>query len=132
MLPVARKLPTHGTSGTGLGDVELGIKYRFVNGKDGTGQVGVFPMIELATGSDRRGLGNGRNWYRLPLWFPKGTGVWTLGGGGGMIINPALDARRRTVSPKRHGRQPAWLHAVERGRLSQLQPELQPAVFHRW
>lgn len=89
VLPYAWTVPSHGAIATGIGDVELGIKYRFVNADDGSWQVGTFPMIELATGSARRALGNGRTWYRLPLWVQKSVGVWTFDGGGGFIVNPA-------------------------------------------
>lgn len=89
VLPYAWNVPGQGATATGMGDVELGIKYRFVNIDDGGLQIGVFPMIELATGSARRGLGNGRTWYRLPLWVQKSIGNWTLDGGGGWIVNPA-------------------------------------------
>ena len=89
VLPMAWNVPNHDASSTGLGDIELGIKYRFVNLDDGGLQVGAFPMIELATGSARRGLGNGRTWYRLPLWVQKSFGAWTLDGGSGVIVNPA-------------------------------------------
>lgn len=89
VLPYAWNVPPHGATTSGSGDVELGIKYRFVNIDDGALQVGAFPMIELATGSARRGLGNGRTWYRLPLWVQKSIGAWTFDGGGGFIVNPA-------------------------------------------
>lgn len=89
VLPYAWNVPAEGATATGLGDIELGIKYRFVNADDGSWQVGTFPMIELATGSARRGLGNGRTWYRLPLWVQKTAGSWTFDGGGGWIVNPA-------------------------------------------
>ncbi|MGH8182703.1 MAG: hypothetical protein ACREPH_03485, partial [Rhodanobacteraceae bacterium] len=89
VLPLAWNVPAHGGKAIGLGDIELGIKYRFLNANDGEWQIGVFPMVELATGSARRGLGNGRTWYRLPLWVQKSTGAWTLDGGGGFIVNPA-------------------------------------------
>ncbi|TAN02931.1 MAG: transporter [Rhodanobacteraceae bacterium] len=89
VLPMAWNVPAHGATATGLGDIELGIKYRFVNIDGGGLQIGVFPMIELATGSARRGLGNGRTWYRLPLWVQKSVGAWTFDGGGGVIVNPA-------------------------------------------
>ena len=87
VLPMAWNVPNHGATATGIGDIELGIKYHFVN-LDGF-QVGVFPMAELGTGSARRGLGNGQTWYRLPLWVQKSVAAWTLDGGGGFIVNPA-------------------------------------------
>lgn len=89
VLPVAWSVPAHGPSTSGPGDVELGIKYRFVDAADGEWQAGIFPMAELATGSARRGLGNGRTWYRLPLWVQKSVGAWTFDGGAGFIVNPA-------------------------------------------
>ena len=89
VLPMAWNVPAQGATAAGPGDTELGIKYRFVNADDGSWQVGTFPMVELATGSAHRGLGNGRTWYRLPLWVQKTAGAWTFDGGGGVIVNPA-------------------------------------------
>ena len=91
VLPYAWNVPNHGAAASGIGDVELGIKYRFLNVDNGGLQIGAFPMAELATGSARRGLGNGHTWYRLPLWIQKSKGAWTFDGGGGFIINPAPD-----------------------------------------
>jgi hypothetical protein len=48
-------------------------------------------MAELATAS--RGLGNGRTWYRLPLWIQKSWGPWTTYGGGGEALNSAPGQR---------------------------------------
>ena len=66
-------MTTVGTEGapteTGLGDMELGIKYRFVHETDRWPQIGVFPMAEVPTGNADRGLGNGKTWFRLPLWL---------------------------------------------------------------
>lgn len=93
VLPLAWNVPEHGAAATGLGDTELGIKYRFVNIGDGAWQAGIFPMVELATGDARRGLGNGHTWYRLPLWVQKSSGNWTVDGGGGWIVNPAPGMR---------------------------------------
>jgi hypothetical protein len=74
----------------GIGDVELGAKYRFVmEGKDRP-QIGVFPMLELPTGNSRLGLGNGQIWARLPFWVQKSRGPWTTYGGVGYEINHAL------------------------------------------
>ena len=89
VLPMAWNVPVQGATATGIGDIEVGIKYRFVDIEDDGFQLGVFPMVELGTGSARRGLGNGRTWYRLPLWVQKSVGAWTFDGGGGWIVNPA-------------------------------------------
>lgn len=71
----------------GLGDIELGVKYRFVSETDTRPQIGVFPQVELPTGNSRLGLGNGRLWARLPLWLQKSRGPWTTYGGVGYQIN---------------------------------------------
>ncbi len=77
-----------GPSAYGLQDTELGVKYRFVSQSDAVPEVGVFPMIELPTGSSARGLGLGKTWYKLPLWIQKDFGPWTTYGGGGyQIVN---------------------------------------------
>jgi hypothetical protein len=73
----------------GIGDTELGIKYRFVQESNKRPQIGVFPLLELPTGSSRRGLGNGQIWARLPVWAQKSFGAWTTYGGIGYQINHA-------------------------------------------
>ncbi|HVU33943.1 MAG TPA: hypothetical protein VHE61_10945 [Opitutaceae bacterium] len=78
---------------SGFGDMEAGVKYRFVDETADRPQVGVFPMAEVATGSSTRGLGNGRTWYRLPLWIQKSWGPWTTYGGGGYAFNSAPGQR---------------------------------------
>jgi hypothetical protein len=74
---------------SGLGDMEFGIKYRFLHETNGWPQIGIFPMVELPTGDADRGLGNGRTWFRLPLWLQKSRGPWTTYGGGGAALNSA-------------------------------------------
>jgi len=37
-------------------------------------------MIELPTGGYDTGLGVGKVWYKLPLWFQKNIGHWLLDG----------------------------------------------------
>ena len=73
----------------GLGDIELGAKYRFIGETDRRPQVGVFPQLELPSGDGRRGLGNGSLWARLPVWVQKSRGPWTTYGGVGYQINRA-------------------------------------------
>ncbi|HET7649112.1 MAG TPA: transporter [Gammaproteobacteria bacterium] len=89
VLPFARFSPHAGGSAFGFGDMELGIKYRFVKETSNRPQIGIFPMIEVPTGSAARGLGNGQAWYRVPLWVQKSWGSWTSYGGAGYTINHA-------------------------------------------
>ncbi|MDE1923958.1 MAG: hypothetical protein KGL92_11320 [Gammaproteobacteria bacterium] len=94
VLPFSGSVPAGGGGGAfGLGDVELGVKYRFLQERGRWPQIGIFPMVEVATGSAARGLGNGRSWYRLPLWIQKSWGPWTSYGGAGIDINHAPGMR---------------------------------------
>lgn len=71
---------------SGTGDVEIGIKYRFLNG-DGSGiSAAIFPRAILPTSS----IGNDeRTRFLLPLWLQKDfEGGTSLFGGGGYEINP--------------------------------------------
>jgi hypothetical protein len=90
--PIAN-LSASGGWTSGYGDTELGLKYRFLDETDSRPQLGVFPMAEVATGDGARGLGNGRTWYRLPLWAQKSWGPWTTYGGGGWALNSAPGQR---------------------------------------
>jgi hypothetical protein len=78
---------------TGFGDMEFGVKYRFVHETDRRPQIGIFPMVELPTGDSGRGLGNGQTWFRLPVWLQKSWGPWTTYGGGGVVLNSAPGQR---------------------------------------
>jgi hypothetical protein len=77
-----------GPSAYGLLDTELGVKYRLVPESKDWPEIGIFPMVELPTGSDSRGLGVGDTWYKLPLWIQKDWGPWaTYGGGGYQLVH---------------------------------------------
>ncbi len=76
-----------GSSAYGLGDTELGLKYRFVKEGPASPQIGIFPMLEIATGDPGRGLGGGSTWLKLPLWLQKSWGDWTSYGGAGYAVN---------------------------------------------
>lgn len=67
----------------GPGDVEIGIKYRFLQEKVGSPQASIYPAVILPTGDSSRGLGEGTAQLFLPLWFQKSSGHWTTYGGGG-------------------------------------------------
>ena len=60
-----------GTSAAGFGDTELGVKYRFVTETNSRPEIGTFPLLELPTGDESRGLGNGRTWVKVPIWLQK-------------------------------------------------------------
>ncbi len=93
VVPLAYASPADGPNAYGLGDIEFGLKYRFIQETDHRPMVGVFPMIEMPTGDADRGLGNGRAWWKLPLWLQKSWGPWTTYGGGGYAINHAPGQR---------------------------------------
>lgn len=75
----------------GLGDIELGAKFRFIEEGEWRPQVGIFPLITLPTGSKDRGLGAGKAEGLVPVWLQKSLGAWTTYGGAG--IRFAADGR---------------------------------------
>ena len=52
--------PALGDSHAGLGDTELGVKYRMVSETSDCPQVGLFPLLEVPTGDETRNLGSGQ------------------------------------------------------------------------
>lgn len=78
---------------TGLGDVALSVKYRFLHETNGWPELAIFPGMTFPTGDASRGLGNGRATYHLPVWAQKSFGAWTVDGGGGVFFNTAPGAR---------------------------------------
>jgi hypothetical protein len=92
-IPFARSVPDGGPNEQGIGDVEVGVKYRLVHESETLPQIAVYPMAVLPTGDANKGLGNGRTWWRLPVWLQKSWGDWTSYGGGGYVINPATGQR---------------------------------------
>jgi hypothetical protein len=93
IVPFAYSRPTGMPTQFGLGDVELGVKYRFLQETARRPQAGIFPLIELPAGDESRGLGNGRAQVFLPLWIQKSWGRWSSYGGGGYWINPGAGNR---------------------------------------
>ena len=72
----------------GPGDIELGLKFRFVKQDRAGFELGTFPHVEIPAGDSHRGLGSGHVQVFLPLWLQKSWGAWTTYGGGGYWINP--------------------------------------------
>jgi hypothetical protein len=95
IVPAAAILPSNnpsfapsgeGPRAFGLGDIELGIKYRFVQETKHRPMIGTFTMFEMPTGSAARALGVGKTWYKVPFWAQKSFGPWTTYGGGGVTL----------------------------------------------
>jgi hypothetical protein len=88
--PTAYDAPAGSPAVFGIGDTELGAKYRLINPgeHDWYPQIGIFPLVELPSGKASRNLGAGRTQVFLPLWLQKSFGKWTTYGGGGYWINP--------------------------------------------
>jgi hypothetical protein len=72
--------------GSGTGDVELGVKYRFFHEEEAGVSAAIFPRVILPTASH---LPSEKARFLLPLWIGKdfagGTSVF---GGGGYMVNP--------------------------------------------
>ncbi len=85
--PFAYDSPDDQGSHFGYGDTELGLKYQLIHGSDGLPMMGIFPLVEIPTGDQDKGLGNGKAQYFLPVWLQQDFGQWTAYGGGGYWIN---------------------------------------------
>jgi hypothetical protein len=85
--PLAYDSPPEGANHYGLGDIELGAKYRFIQETNWLPQVGTFPLLEVPSGSESDNLGNGHLQAFLPLWMQKSWGRWTAYGGAGYGVN---------------------------------------------
>jgi len=77
-----------GQSAFGMGDIEIGVKYRYVKETKYRPMIGTFTIIEVPSGNSNRGLGVGKVWAKLPVWLQKSFGPWTTYGGVGEQIVP--------------------------------------------
>ena len=82
-----------GPSAFGLTDMELGVKIALIKESKHIPQIGSFTMFEMPTGNFDKGLGIGKVWYKLPIWFQKNSGKWLFDGGGGYQVVPQDDYR---------------------------------------
>jgi hypothetical protein len=88
IVPFQYDNPKDGKTHYGYGDTEVGVKIRFIQETDWIPMVGTFPLVELPTGDENKGLGNGKAQYFIPIWLQKSWGPWTTYGGGGYWLNP--------------------------------------------
>lgn len=86
VLPLAYDEAGH----TGLGNVELAAKYRFLHQEDDGLDLSVFPRVFLPSASH---LGDNHSSLLLPLWAERDFGKWSVFGGGGCMINRGGDSQ---------------------------------------
>jgi hypothetical protein len=86
IVPLSFNYPRIGNSTYGPGDIELGLKYRFVNESSSMPQIGVFPLIEIPMGNSQKKLGAGNTQLFFPVWVQKSWGSWSTYGGGGYLV----------------------------------------------
>jgi hypothetical protein len=98
VIPAAGILPSNnpslapssmGPDAFGLGDIETGVKLRFIQETKHRPMIGTFTMFEIPSGNAAKGLGVGKSWAKLPVWAQKSFGHWTTYGGVGETINTA-------------------------------------------
>lgn len=85
--PLAYSAPDSGPGAYGYGDTELGFKLRFVQERRWIPMIGIFPLLEVPTGSRSAGLGNGSAQLFVPVWLQQDFGAWQTYGGVGVWID---------------------------------------------
>lgn len=78
-----------GPSQLGYDNTEIGLKYRFIHQKNNETELmlGLYPMLQLPTGSKRLGDASGKTQLFLPVWAQVNTEKWTFYGGTGYRVN---------------------------------------------
>jgi Putative MetA-pathway of phenol degradation len=72
-------------SQTGIGNIELAAKYRFLHQDDFGWDVALFPRVILPSASGN--VGDRHASFLLPIWLEKDFGKWSAFGGGGCALN---------------------------------------------
>lgn len=91
VLPVVRDAANDARVATGLGNVELAAKYRFLHQADSGWDVAVFPRVFLRSAS--ASVGEQHAALLLPIWLEKDWNNWATFGGGGCAINQGGESR---------------------------------------
>jgi len=86
--PLAFNAPNNSSTNYGISDAEVGVKYRFMKETSTLPQIGIFPLVDMPTGNQSKGLGSGNTQVFIPVWLQKSFGKWTTYGGTGYWINP--------------------------------------------
>src|SRR5215813_12507963 len=94
-LEVPFKIVHEDSSGTsvGLGDLLIGVKWRFFNNEESQLQFGIYPQLLVPTGDRASGLGQGQPAYLLPFLVQKSWSKWTVYGDVGYWWQTAAGTR---------------------------------------
>ena len=109
VIPVAYDKPAGERMASGLGNVELAVKYRFLHQATSAWDVSFFPRVFLPSAS--RVVGEQHASVLLPFWAEKDWDAWSTFGGGGCALNRRGESRNFCIA--------GW------GLTRQLLPELQ-------
>jgi hypothetical protein len=82
----------------GYAETEVGVKYRFIQESEDVPQIGVFPLLELPTGSADVETVPGKMQAYIPVWVQKSWGKFTTYAGGGYWFNPGAGQENYTFS----------------------------------
>ena len=93
LVPVNFSQPASGSTQYGVGDAEIGFKYRFIQETESQPMVGIYPILVSASGNASKNLGNGGTQLYLPVWLQKRWGDWQSNAGVGYRINHAPTAQ---------------------------------------
>lgn len=109
VVPQAYERPRDAPASSGLGNIELAVKYRFFHQHDSGWDIALFPRLFLPSPSGSVGARHAA--VLLPVWLERDWGGWSSFGGGGCALNHGGDSRNYCLA--------SWALAY------QLRPELQ-------
>jgi Putative MetA-pathway of phenol degradation len=82
-----------GRSERGLSDTDIGVKWHFLDETSLRPQMAFYPRVTIPTGDSRRGLGEGKPSYVLPLVAQKSWGPWTAFANLGIVLQNGPEKR---------------------------------------
>lgn len=91
VLPVEHDSPKNAAAASGLGNIELAAKYRFLHQDEAGWDIAVFPSVILPSASSRVGTQHAS--FLLPIWAERDWGDWSAFGGGGCALNRGDDSQ---------------------------------------
>lgn len=90
VLPFAYDHPAHSGTASGIGNIELAAKYRFLHQETFGWDIAVFPRIFLPSASSD--VGDRHASFLLPIWIGRDFGKWSTFGGGGCALDRGAGA----------------------------------------